>query len=378
MLLLGNLATVLVVVAMLFAYRYFDLRSRSLGKTKRYADRMAKRLAETIEQNTSAVHDLANELQVNLKTGKELLKRIRDVEDHLDARTGQAQQVAERIAGHVQTVDALAERTGEVTAEVGRITEECRALAVVRERLEKMDAACTGLEQRMAGISTSLDGVRELVAEVMATQSELPDMQQQLTGAQQMGDEVRRKVTELRNQSRHVDALHDNLRAMERSVAGLQPGVAEISDTVAGLQRQVEVVAAGSDRVQQAIEALATVDATLAEVEGRVQRLQVAREWLARTETRLAEISDGAQDQLRLLETVLKAERGDPPAAGAVTDMGSRAMVVKLAGQGWSVPEIARATRLSRGEVELTLEVSGALRGSGGPSERANGHARQP
>ena len=43
MLLLGNLATLLVVVAMLFAYRYFDLRSRTLGKTKRYADRIAKR-----------------------------------------------------------------------------------------------------------------------------------------------------------------------------------------------------------------------------------------------------------------------------------------------------------------------------------------------
>ena len=49
-------------------------------------------------------------------------------------------------------------------------------------------------------------------------------------------------------------------------------------------------------------------------------------------------------------------------------------MVVKLAGQGWSVPEISRATRLSRGEVELTLEVSGA----GGPTERSNGYAKQP
>ena len=129
------------------------------------------------------------------------------------------------------------------------------------------------------------------------------------------------KVTELRNQSRHVDALHDNLRAMEQSVARIRPGVAEVSATVAGLQRQVEVVAAGSDRAREAIEALATIDAALEEIEGRVQRLQVAREWLARTETRLTEISAGAQDQLRLLETVLKAERGDPPAPGDDADL---------------------------------------------------------
>lgn len=374
MFLLGNLATLLVVVAMLFAYRYFDLRSRSLGKTKRYADRIAKRLAETIEQNTAAVHDLAIELQVNLKTGKELLKRIRDVEEHLDARTGEARQITERIAGQVQTVDALAARTGEVAAEVRRITAECAAAAAVGERLDEVGGACSRLEQRIGAISSSVDRVDELIGEVMAKRSELPDVHEELTRAEQLSVAVGRKVTELRNQNRHVDALHDNLRAMEQSVARLRPGVAEVSDTVAGLQRQVEVVAAGSDRARQAIEALGAVDAALAETEGRVERLQVAREWLARTETRLAEISGAAQDQLRLLETVLKAERGDPPADGGSTGMGSRAMVVKLAGQGWSVAEISRATRLSRGEVELTLEVSGA----GGRTDAGNGVARQP
>ena len=374
MFLLGNLATLLVVVAMLFAYRYFDVRSRSLGKTKRYADRIARGLAESIEQNTSAVHDLAIELQVNLKTGKELLKRIRDVEDHLDTRTREAQQFTERIAGQTQTVNALAQRTGEVAAEVSRIRAECSAADAVREQLDEMSGGCSRLEQRIEGISSSVDGIDELIREVMARRSELPEVQQELARAEQMSAEVNRKVTELRNQNRHVDALHDNLRAMEQSVARIRPGVAEVSDTVAGLQRQVEVVAAGSDRAQQAIEALGTIDAALEEIEGRVERLQVAREWLARTETRLAEISSGAQDQLRLLETVLKAERGDAPSGGGSTELGARAMVVKLAGQGWSVPEISRATRLSRGEVELTLEVSGA----GGRTDRNNGLAKQP
>lgn len=374
MFLLGNLATLLVVAAMLFAYRYFDLRSRSLGRTKRYADRIAAGLAKTIEQNTSAVHDLAIELQVNLKTGKELLKRIRGVEEHLDARTGEAQRIAERIAGQLQTVDALVERTGEMTTEVHAIKAELSGAAAVREQLDEMSGACVRLEQRIEGVSTSVAGVEESISAVMSRQSELPDVQQELARAEQLNADVTRKVTELRNQNRHVDALQDDLRAMHQAVARLRPGVTEITDTVAGLQRQVEVVAAGADRAQQAIEALATLDGALQEVEGRMQRLQAAREWLARAETRLVEISDGAQDQLRLLETVLKAERGDASPGGASDDLGSRAMVVKLAGRGWSVAEISRATRLSRGEVELTLEVTG----SDGQTERGNGLAKQP
>ena len=373
MLLLGNLATLLVVVAILFAYRYFDLRSRSLGKIKRYADRIAKRLAETTEQNNSAIHDMAIELQVNLKTGKELLKRIRDVEEHLDARTAEARQFGDRIAGQMQTVDTLTERTGEVVDEVRRIMAECSAAAAVGERIGEMSGACSRLEQRIDGISSSLDSVADKVGEVMARRSELPALQQQLTHAEQISAEVKRKVTEMRNQSRHVDALQDNLAAMEQSVTRLQPEVAEVVDTVAELQRQVEVVASGSARAQQAIEALATIDAALQEIEGRADRLQAAREWLARTETRLAEISDGAQDQLRLLETVLKAERGNSPEEEGSAVLGTRAMVVKLAGQGWSVPEISRATRLSLGEVELTLEVSTA----GAKTDRGNGAAKQ-
>lgn len=37
--------------------------------------------------------------------------------------------------------------------------------------------------------------------------------------------------------------------------------------------------------------------------------------------------------------------------------MGTREVVTRLAHQGWTVKEIASATKLSRGEVELILEL---------------------
>ena len=115
-------------------------------------------------------------MQVNLKTGKELLKRIRDVEDHLDARTREAQQFTERIAGQTQTVDALEQRTGAVSAEVQRIRAEYSAAAAVREQLDEMSGACSRLEQRIAGISASVDSLDELIRDLMARRSELPEV----------------------------------------------------------------------------------------------------------------------------------------------------------------------------------------------------------
>jgi DNA-binding NarL/FixJ family response regulator len=84
--------------------------------------------------------------------------------------------------------------------------------------------------------------------------------------------------------------------------------------------------------------------------------MQTAREWLARTETRLEEISKQSQDQLKLLGDLLKQDSAAKKTRGA-PPIGIRENVVKLAHQGWKVDEIARALHLSRGEVELILEL---------------------
>ena len=94
-----------------------------------------------------------------------------------------------------------------------------------------------------------------------------------------------------------------------------------------------------------------------------MQELQKAREWLARTETRLEEVGREAEEQVKLLGSILRKEKGDGQSQEKGNDRGApslsaRDTVTKLAHQGWKVDEIARATRVSRGEVELILELA--------------------
>ncbi len=368
---LGNLATLLLVVVILFAYRHFDLKSRSLGKTRRYAERIAKRMSESIDQKAVAHHDLAIELQVNLKTGKELLRRVREVEGNLGERTQELAAYNDRILAHAQAVSSLEERTADAVAELSQVQAECAALSEIKEQIAEIRTAADTLERRTAAISLSADGLDERIREVLEQGTQLQQLDRNLARTGELSVEVAQKMSELRNRSRHVDALHDDLLGLEQTVARLQPGVAEMRDSVAHLQHQVETVAAGADRAGQALDTLDKIDAQMADAEERAQRLQVAREWLARAETRLTEISHSAHDQLRLLETLLKAERDLPDEPSGAEQLGKRSMVVKLAGQGWTVPEIARATHLSRGEVELTLEVTA----SSSPHVPGNGAA---
>ena len=54
----------------------------------------------------------------------------------------------------------------------------------------------------------------------------------------------------------------------------------------------------------------------------------------------------------------LKAEKRQSKEEGGAPPLDKRDTVTKLAHLGWSAQEIARTTRLSRGEVELILELA--------------------
>ena len=85
--------------------------------------------------------------------------------------------------------------------------------------------------------------------------------------------------------------------------------------------------------------------------------MQKAREWLAKTETRMEEVSKQAQEQVKLLGSILKEGNKAGSGSKGAPSMGARDVVTRLAHQGWSIQEIASTTKLSRGEVELILEL---------------------
>lgn len=381
----GNLITLLVVVAILFVYRHLDTRRRSLEKVKRYADRVAKGVAQSVDRKAAEVQDLAIELQVNLKTGAELLKRVRSVAEGLAERAVEVDRLGGRLQAHDAAVTDLAGRTQAMEASLRQVESECAAIPTLKEHLAGVRGEASSLRTRVLGAAASVTDLDERISGLLAQREELRGIHRELAQARAAGDEVVRKVAMLQEQRSHVEALAATVGGLEQDLERLQPGVDDVRDNVAKLQHQVQTLAAGSDRAEAALAALRRIDAATAEAERRAERLQVAREWLARTETRLAEIGAGAQEQVRLLEALLREDRGSTAAESGAVTLGKRETVLKLSGQGWSVPEIARATRLSRGEVELILEVgatipvafpesaSGAERGDQAPAARSIG-----
>jgi DNA-directed RNA polymerase specialized sigma24 family protein len=106
------------------------------------------------------------------------------------------------------------------------------------------------------------------------------------------------------------------------------------------------------------MESLGKLTRVLGDVEERIEKMQQAREWIARTETRLTETGKKAEENIALLGTLIdKDNKNKKSQKGGAPSIDKREMVVKLAHQGWTSENIAQATGLSRGEVELILEI---------------------
>jgi chromosome segregation ATPase len=153
-----------------------------------------------------------------------------------------------------------------------------------------------------------------------------------------------------------IDRAFDALREAESAIAEHRAALSSMPSEVESLKKSLDELLGSRDQVNLTVERISALDGILSDVEKRTEKMQTAREWLARTETRLEEISRKSEEQLKLLADVLKEDGASRKTKGA-PPIGIRENVVKLAHQGWKVDEIARALHLSRGEVELILEL---------------------
>jgi DNA-binding NarL/FixJ family response regulator len=133
-----------------------------------------------------------------------------------------------------------------------------------------------------------------------------------------------------------------------------------LSNQFEELRASIEFLASQNDKAKEAVDKVSTLDQSIAQLEKRIAGMNVAREWLARTETELKALDKDAREYLKLTKSLLSRESGKtqaPSSKGAPTPR-DRETIMKLKSQGWTVKEIADSLKMSIGEVELTIEIA--------------------
>ena len=339
--------------------RMDDLQRRSsaeIERTSAAVDGFDTKITQRLTALDAELTEMAGRLAIftDQTPFLERADRMREHLERLDKRYADVQRQKHAVAEMEMELNRATKLGEEVSVRLARLSAD-------RHRVESMERDF----QRLLAIAEDMD---ISLTTVETGRQAAQDVQAKLQKLGELADAVDARYQQLSHKhetaeatSSGVDRNFELLNQLDEQVIGLRPDVLKLAAGLAELQSRVDALANNKESADAVIRSLDGVDGLLGDLQSRTERLMTAREWLARAETRLEQIGQQARASVRELESLAGSRsEGNDGGGGSRPAVENRETVSKLAGQGWSIPEIARATKLSRGEVELILEVEPA------------------
>ena len=155
----AGVVALLVALGVVLVFRQLDRNNRSLEKVKRYGDRVMNTLSTFVEKKSSEIKDLAIEVQVSVKQGKELLRSVRAVQEDLAARSRDLEERSVEIEAIRSRIDGYDTALAELVNMSERVDDNLRRLRGEDERLRRVDEQRTALQERLAGLDSTAASV---------------------------------------------------------------------------------------------------------------------------------------------------------------------------------------------------------------------------
>ena len=311
--------------------------------------RDSEQLTETVEEidkrqnafiTQTRVFDRADELKADLEQNIEKLKAevtrfeiYRNTMDDLNLKYEKVTHLEE-----------------EATQKIARFMGERKNIEILENDFAKLSVLSESMDKKLVELASADDELQRYQVQIRRIEESIADVNTRY-------DRLEKKGTVLDQTVQSIDAAFEDLKTVEKDIKAVQSKLYTIPPELQDIQEKMEYLISNQEKAEKAREQLDTIDELLGELEGRIEKLHNAREWLAGTETRLQDISKNSENQLKLLADLVKTEKPVNKTEGATT-VGTRENVLKLFRSGWTQDAIANALNLSQGEVQLILELA--------------------
>ncbi|MDR2702291.1 MAG: hypothetical protein LBB72_07665, partial [Spirochaetaceae bacterium] len=337
-----------------------------LERLKLKADAFEEKIQNGLDETENRVSGLSGSLEAVGRGLKEFTAQTRlfektdelklDLERSMETLRAELSGVEDRRAeaARLETEFIKVRRLeDEVNTKMTRFLTEKNHLDIIEKDFDRLIQTSLRVEERLKEVTGADDTLQNL-------QVSLRKLEDAIAAAEDKYQRVESKNRILEETNRGIERNFQILEETELALRKCRENIDRTEEDLDSFRPSIEELAAASEKAREAEEKLITLDTGLSAIEARIEKMQVAREWLARAETRFEELNREAQEELKLLEAVLKDEskksgssgKGSPPPS-------TRENVKRLARQGWGAEEIARSLKISRGEVEMILEMPG-------------------
>ncbi len=332
-----------------------------LADTREKADAMQEKLFGKIEESYRLLSVNLAEIDKRVKSFMSQTRLFERADSLKAALEGTIDEMKKEIAKlnaertEIAEIEVQLTKTrkvaDEVTAKLTRFLSEKRRIEDMDGEFKKIIALSRDVDLKLDTLSSSNDALQQIQAKIR----QFEEMGKAVEGG---FERLEKKKEILSITSEGVDRNFQRLESIEKTLQEADKAALTSRARSSPCSRSTVFLPATRRTRNPPWRRSASSAASSQELEGRLEKAQSSREWMARTETRFEEIGRQAQEQVRLLESIVKAETKKEKSDRGAPPMDKRETVVKLSHQGWSVQEISRVTQLSRGEVELILELA--------------------
>jgi chromosome segregation ATPase len=277
----------------------------------------------------------------------ELERRLEDLQSDFD-RIDQRRVEAMDLEGQFVKIKRLED---EVNAKMTRFLSEKHRIEQMETEFNRLLQVSTAVEEKLAEVSNSDDTLQEI-------QIQIRKLNDALENTEEKYQRIEKKNQTLDTTNDGIDRNFKSLQESEKMTRHITDELGQLSAEINSLRSAIESLTEDNSRARETADKLSLLDTSLSTIEERIEEMQKARQWLARAETRLEDLNNQTLAQVKLMDTIsrntdktiIDDDKGAPP-------LGVRDNIIRLARLGWTVDEIARAVKRSRGEVELVLEI---------------------
>ncbi|ULQ60550.1 hypothetical protein K7I13_04470 [Brucepastera parasyntrophica] len=339
---------------------------RAVATLKNQVGEVRTGIEQTREKLLQKLHSDTNQLEENLgeiaKSQKAFIAqtRIFDRADELRVALEESiEKLKAEIAGldgYRNTMNMLDQQYTKVRKLEEEANQKITRFMAEKRRIDSLESDFT----KLLGIAESIDTKKK---ELTFTDDNLQTYQVQIRRLEETVAEVNLRYERLEKKESVLDKTvedinkaFENLKKIESDIHSYRDQLASFPGEFETVKNEIGILLENREKTADAVEKLVELDSLMEEVESRTEKMQTAREWLARAESRFIEINKQAEEKLKLFQALIKKDLPASKEKGAPV-ISVRENVIQLAHQGWTVDEIARGLKMSKGEVELILEM---------------------
>jgi chromosome segregation ATPase len=349
--------------------RSHEEAAQKLGLFSEEADKVREKINKRIDEVEKRIASFEKESAV-LKKAFKFKEQVEGDIEKLSEVLDQLKDDKKDVMALRKLIQNLKKDEGDISAKVRHLKGEKKMVADIAKNAEQAIGLISVVEEKIQFIEkekevldTIESGISDLSNQFERLNRQASDLKSKESDIELSIETISKTKEFITNLEKRTEILKDNFNEIKGIEGDIKEKISKIEDKTAAL-------GGNEKRIEELLERFKTMDALVQDIEARTKQLQSAREWIARTESRLTTLSADAQRLTEELKSYTEGAHVPQASEGGKRNDGRKPAVLSreaeskvktvltLFDQKWTIQEICKVTKMSRGEVELILELN--------------------